>query len=103
MKSIIAVFLALVVATPAIAGSRHHNPYRVDNHHHHRSRISTGDAIAIGIGGIILGAAINEANKAKEKEIIVVKQQKCDPVTIIVQDQWGNVLEKRTEVRCTVY
>jgi hypothetical protein len=102
MKQIIALFLALAVTTPAVAGGRDHH-YRNYNHHNSRHHGHGDKWVAPLIGGVILGAIINEASKPKEKEVIVVKQQKCDPITIIVQDQWGNVLEKRTEMRCTIY
>lgn len=96
MKKIFALLLAMAITTPAIAGPRHHDHYRSHNHR--------GDKwVAPLIGGVILGAIINEASKPKEREVIVVKQ-KCEPITIIVQDQWGRTIERRTEERCvTVY
>jgi hypothetical protein len=105
MKNVIALFLALAVATPAVASGRDHykhggyNNHRVQHHHHKH-----GDKWVVPlIGGVILGAVINEANKPKVREVVVVKQ-KCEPITIIVQDQWGRTIERRTEERCvTVY
>jgi len=106
MKKVLALILALAIATPAVAGPRDHNRHngynnhRVQQHHHHRN----GDKWVVPlIGGVILGAVINEASKPKEREVVVVKQ-KCEPITIIVQDQWGRTIERRTEERCvTVY
>jgi len=106
MKQVLALILALAVATPAVAGPRDHNRHNgynkhsVQQHHHHRN----GDKWVVPlIGGVILGAVINEASKPKPQEVIVVKQ-KCEPITIIVQDQWGRTIERRTEERCvTVY
>ncbi len=105
MKQVIALFLALAIATPAVAGSRDHNRHGGYNHRvqHHHGHGHGGKWVAPLIGGVILGAVINEASKPKDREVIVVKQQRCEPITIIVQDQWGNIIEKRTEVRCSTY
>lgn len=99
MKYILATVLALSLSTPALADPRHHDYYRSHNHHNHKG---SGKWVAPLIGGVVLGAIIADA-KAKEREVIVVKQ-KCEPITIIVQDQWGRTIERRTEERCvTVY
>ena len=99
MKYILATVLALSLATPALADPRHHDYYGSHNHHNHKG---SGKWVAPLIGGVVLGAIIADA-KAKEREVIVVKQ-KCEPITIIVQDQWGRTIERRTEERCvTVY
>ena len=99
MKYILTTLLALSLATPALADPRHHDYYRSHNHHNHKG---SGKWVAPLIGGVVLGAIIADA-KAKEREVIVVKQ-KCEPITIIVQDQWGRTIERRTEERCvTVY
>ena len=99
MKYILATVLALSLSTPALADHRHHDYYRSHNHHNHKG---SGKWVAPLIGGVVLGAIIADA-KAKEREVIVVKQ-KCEPITIIVQDQWGRTIERRTEERCvTVY
>jgi hypothetical protein len=99
MKYILTTLLALSLATPALADNKHHDYYRSHNHHNHKG---SGKWVAPLIGGVVLGAIIADA-KAKERDVIVVKQ-KCEPITIIVQDQWGRTIERRTEERCvTVY
>ncbi len=105
MKYILATLLALSLATPAIAGPRHHDYYRSHNHHNHKG---SGKWVAPLIGGVVLGAIIADA-KAKEREnnqnVIIVRepQQQCEQVTIIVKNRWGEILERRTEYRCTQY
>jgi hypothetical protein len=102
-KYILAAVLSLAVATPALADHRrnHNGPYIYNNYHVQQHRHRNNDKWVVPlIGGVILGAVINEASKPKEREVIVVKQ-KCEPVTIVVQDQWGRTIERRTEERCT--
>jgi hypothetical protein len=105
-KYILAAVLSLAVATPALADHRrnHNGPYIYNNYHvqqHRQHRHRNNDKWVVPlIGGVILGAVINEASKPKEREVIIVKQ-KCEPVTIVVQDQWGRTIERRTEERCT--
>jgi hypothetical protein len=106
MKQVIALFLALAIATPALADHRnnHHRQGGYNNHHgyqtpRHRQKNNDKWVVPL-IGGVILGAVINEASKPKEREVVVVRQR-CEPVTIIVQDQWGRTIERRTEERCT--
>lgn len=104
MKYVLATLLALSLTAPAVAGSRHHDTYRTNNHRHHNS----GKWVAPLIGGVVLGAIIADA-KAKEREnnqnVIIVRepQQQCEQVTIIVKNRWGEILERRTEYRCTQY
>lgn len=106
MKYILATLLALSLATPALADNKRHHPRHggYNNYHVQQHRHRNNDKWVVPlIGGVILGAVINEANKPKDQEVIVVKQ-KCQPVTIIIQDQWGRTIERRTEERCvTVY
>jgi hypothetical protein len=106
-RYILAAVLSIAIATPALADQRryHHDrgPY-VYNHHYYqvqqyRHRNNDKWVVPL-IGGVILGAVINEASKPKDPEVIVIKQ-KCEPVTIVVQDQWGRTIERRTEERCT--
>ena len=57
IKTVVASLVALSVAfVPVAAEARHRDGNRGERHH---SRISTGEAIAIGVGAFILGAATN--------------------------------------------
>jgi hypothetical protein len=105
MKTIIALISAMLITTPALAGPKHHDYYRMQKHHHNKDKW-----VAPLIGGVVLGAIIADANaKQKEKErfrkFVVVRepQQHCEELTIIVQNRWGDILERRTEYRCTEY
>jgi len=104
MRYILTILLTLGLATPALADGKHHSPYVYKPYiQHHRHSHNNDKWVVPLIGGVILGAVINEASKPKTREVIVVKQ-KCEPVTILVQDQWGRTIERRTEERCiTVY
>ena len=83
-KFILALAAMSMLATPAMAQSRdnrwgvdsnRNSPYHVQNRghqrdydrghqrKHHRNRVSTGEAVAIGIGALILGAAISNKNR----------------------------------------
>ena len=100
MKYILTTLLALSLSTPALADPRHYNPYRDNHHHHHRSRISTGDAIVIGIGGIILGAAINESNKSKEQVVkqVIVQPTPVTVTKVVVCTEWKEIMTSAGQI-----
>lgn len=119
--SAITIAAMLAASSPALAGGRHDNRWGVDsNRHspyygqtyrgnrdydrrHHRNRgVSTGEAVAIGIGALILGAAIsnNQKNRQREQPQAYVESR---PVWSTVQDcvdvrrfdPYGNVYYER--------
>ena len=73
IKSVVSSLIALaVVATPVAAEAQNRGgngwEQRRDDRQHRRSRISTGEAIAIGVGAFILGAATN-SNRRNDRVI----------------------------------
>ena len=107
MKKFILALAALsMTATPAIAGGRgydnrwgvdsnRNSPYHEQNRGHHRNRgVSTGEAVAIGIGALILGAAISNNNRNNRVERYEYPNQRrqsqyvCQDV--VQYDYYGN-------------
>jgi hypothetical protein len=73
IKSVVVSLVALSVAfVPVAAEARNRDgngwEQRRDDRQHRRSRISTGEAIAIGVGAFILGAAAS-SNRRNEREV----------------------------------
>lgn len=69
-KSVISGLIAVsVLATPVAAEARGRGDYRVEQgHRRHGGHLSTGEAIAIGVGAVILGAAINSGRSPRYEE-----------------------------------
>lgn len=111
-KFILALAAMSMIATPAMAQSREnrwgvdsnrHSPYYGQNrgghrdydrgHRRHRG-VSTGEAVAIGLGALILGAAISNKNR----NTTVVQNYEYPPVRtqtqvcqdVIKYDYYGN-------------
>jgi hypothetical protein len=62
IKSVVVSLIALSVAFVPVAAEARHRDNRDGNRSEqsqHRSRISTGEAIALGVGAFILGAAVS--------------------------------------------
>ena len=77
-----------------VSHRRHHRDY--DRHRNRNRGVSTGEAIAIGVGGLILGAAIASSNKRTPR---VVEQYEYPPQNrpsqyvcqdVIQRDYYGN-------------
>lgn len=106
MNKVVSSLIALaVVATPVAAEARHRDGNLGERHH---SRISTGEAIAIGVGAFILGAAASSNRRvedAKEREVYDreyeyhYRRSYCREVISSGYDRYGDYYEKRT-VRC---
>lgn len=106
MNKVVSSLIALaVVATPVAAEAKHRDGNRGARHH---SRISTGEAIAIGVGAFILGAATSSNRRvedAKEREVYDreyeyhYRRPVCREIISSGYDRYGDYYEKRT-VRC---
>jgi len=99
MKQVIALFLALAVATPAVAGGHHYrNGYKTQHHHRHGPVIIHRDNwVAPLIGGVILGAVIADAKEKETKQVIV----QSAPVTVtkvIVCSEWKEIMTSDGQV-----
>lgn len=104
LVSLITMTAMLAVSTPAAANHKQrdyrwgndrnvHSPYR--GHNHRRGGVSTGEAIAIGIGALLVGSAIaNSNNRRREREVIVVERYPQQPrevcQDVIQRDYYGN-------------
>ena len=107
LKSVVSSLVALsVLATPVAAEARHREGGRGYERHH--SRISTGEAIAIGVGAFILGAAAS-SNRRDDRvydrdydrgySYEYEYRRSCREVISSGYDRYGDYYEKRT-VRC---
>lgn len=97
--SLITMAAMLAVSTPAVANGRHNDPrWGVDNnrnspyhgrHNRNKNRINTGEAVALILGGAILGAAISKNNR-REREVVYqdYRTQVCQD--IVKYDYYGN-------------
>jgi Ni/Co efflux regulator RcnB len=113
IKSVVSSLIALaVVATPVAAEAQNRGgngwEQRRDDRQHRRSRISTGEAIAIGVGAFILGAATtsNRRNdRANDREVFDreydyhYRRPVCREIFTSGIDRYGDYYEKRI-TRC---
>ena len=67
MKKLIATIAAVsMLVTPALAEARGRDHYDSGRHHHRERGVSTGGAIAIGLGALILGGALANSNRQRQ-------------------------------------
>jgi hypothetical protein len=109
IKTVISSLIALsVLATPVAAEARKRDDNRWEQREHKRSRISTGEAIAIGVGAFILGAAASSNRReessadrdVREREYDYhYRRQYCREVFTSGYDRYGDYYEKRI-TRC---
>jgi Ni/Co efflux regulator RcnB len=95
MKKLLASIIAVsMIATPALAqrndrqyGS--YERYERNQHKRHNRGVKTGEAVALILGGAILGAAISKNNR-REREVVYqdYRTQVCQD--IIKYDYYGN-------------
>lgn len=65
-KLLIGTLALALVATPAAAQYRY-DPYQPRyEHRHSRGKVTTGEAVAIGIGALVLGAALADSNRQRQ-------------------------------------
>ena len=111
IKSVVSSLIALSVAFVPVAAEARHRDNRDGNrweHREKRSRISTGEAIAIGVGAFILGAAANR-NRNEERPVdqdvrdreyeYHYRRQNCREIFTSGIDRYGDYYEKRI-TRC---
>ena len=113
IKSVVSSLIALaVVVTPVAAEAQNRGgngwEQRRDDRQHRRSRISTGEAIAIGVGAFILGAATN-SNRRNDRVIdrevydreydYHYRRPVCREIFTSGIDRYGDYYEKRI-TRC---
>jgi Ni/Co efflux regulator RcnB len=113
VKNIVSSLIALaVVATPVAAEARNRDgngwEQRQERREHKRSRISTGEAIAIGVGAFILGAAASRRQpdeRAADREVFEreyeyhYRRPVCREIFTSGIDRYGDYYEKRI-TRC---
>jgi Ni/Co efflux regulator RcnB len=113
VKNIVSSLIALaVVATPVAAEARNRDgngwEQRQERREHKRSRISTGEAIAIGVGAFILGAAASRKpteERAADREVFEreyeyhYRRPVCREIFTSGIDRYGDYYEKRI-TRC---
>lgn len=95
MKKFIASLIAVsMMATPAFAQhrDRQYGSYeRYERYErHHRRGVSTGEAVAIGLGALIIGSAIAK-NSRRERETVIYQDYRTQVCQDIVKyDYYGN-------------
>jgi Ni/Co efflux regulator RcnB len=111
IKSVVSSLIALSVAFVPVAAEARHRDNRDGNrweHREKRSRISTGEAIAIGVGAFILGAAASRKQPAErevDREVYDreyeyhYRRQNCREIFTSGIDRYGDYYEKRI-TRC---
>ena len=114
IKNIVSSLIALaVVATPVTAEARKRDGNGWEqsrgDRQHKRSRISTGEAIAIGVGAFILGAATSSNRRtderATDREVYDreynyhYRRPVCREIFTSGVDRYGDYYEKRI-TRC---
>ena len=117
-KSVISGLIAVsVLATPVAAEARHRDDRRVEQGHRGHRGVNTGEAIAIGLGAFILGAAVGggrsgsyderyedydyerPAPRYRGRDSYYRPDRNCYSTVVTEYDYYGNRYSRR-EVRC---
>lgn len=116
-KSVISGLIAVsVLATPVAAEARGRGDHRVEQGHRGHRGVNTGEAIAIGLGAFILGAAISggsreeryeeryedreyERPRYRGRDSYYRPDRNCYSTIVTEYDYYGNRYTRR-EVRC---
>jgi hypothetical protein len=113
IKFIVSGLVAIsVLATPVAAEAKHRDRGGHERSYRHHSRISTGEAIAIGVGAFILGAAASSNrrdDRAIEREVYdreyeyhyrrYEPRRECYEAVTTRYDRWGYPVYERV-LRC---
>ena len=115
-KSIVSSIVAIsVLATPVVAEAKSRGDHRAERSERHRGgRVNTGEAIAIGVGALILGAAIGSRRDQEVEREVYDREydyhyrgqdsryrpaRNCYDTVVTSYDRWGRRWE-RVETRC---
>jgi hypothetical protein len=117
IKSVVVSLVALSVAfVPVAAEARNRDgngwEHRQERREHKRSRISTGEAIAIGVGAFILGAAASRKpteERSNDREVYDreynyhyrrYQQRTCNDDFQPLYDSYGRIVSWRKVTTC---
>lgn len=106
MKKLITVmFLLSMLASPVLAGEHYRGNDHHDHFRHHHDGIDPGAAAIIGLGGLMLGAVINEQSHRYDPPPVyyyppsrpIYVEPRC--VIYETRDRFGYLLYSRTVCR----
>ena len=107
-KSVISGLIAVsVLATPVAAEARHRDDRRVEQGHRGHRGVNTGEAIAIGLGAFILGAAVSGGRTERyedrdyDREVYRgYETRRCYDYRVPIYDRYGRFIYNEVYTRC---
>lgn len=110
-KSVISGLIAVsVLATPVAAEARGRGEHRVEQGHRGHRGVNTGEAIAIGLGAFILGAAISGSREDRGVDTYEDRyerpeyrnryERRCYEYREPVYDRYGRFMYNQVYTRC---